>query len=199
MSTNISLLIISSLMMGAAFFFGRARWTRLDLIDLYVIMISIFFGAYTFIDALFNNLYQFDSLVAAVSLFLVIATTSAIWLTSRFLPKEILSIFRIRYLIARYACVNEYALFFMSILILLFVFYGYYKFGILSPVAFGILSPVAPEDLARLNLSLPYWYTSSKMFLFPMLLIVFVGGVVKLLKKKERPNGCGLCCWPIRC
>ena len=129
-------------------------------------------------DGLVANQSGYEPIFIVWTFVWVIIVTAATWLISQRLPKQVLDILKIRHLMSQWACVD--GRFILSLLVTVFVFtiYGYRQFWIISHVGF--------EGLRRANIFLPYWYTSSLVFVQPILFCIFLSGTTKLFASRGR-------------
>ena len=176
MNTNLLLLGITFVFGCLLLLFGYSRWRYLHVADIYVLMVGAFFIVYTFLDALVNDLSIFNPVGSILTIFLVYITTLVTWVVLQMMPKKIFRIFRIRNLLVQWTLVDRYFILLLFWGCILIFLYGYYRFG--------IITHIASTDLDKLGISLPYWFTSVRVFLQPLAFIVFVVSTAKLLSDK---------------
>ena len=167
-------------MLGTAALFGRLRWSRIDVVDLHVLMVGVYFGSYTLVDALVKDLSTVNSGSAVLSLLLVMVTVGATWLISRILPIELRRTLQMRYLLAQWLHVDGRIILLLLGAVLVFQLYSYQHFGVLAThdVANNrnfLYSPV-PD--------LPYWFTSAMALLTPLYFCLFIAGTLKVLASR---------------
>src|SRR5215204_7276922 len=167
-------------MLGTAALFGRLRWSRIDVVDLHVLMVGVYFGSYTLVDALVKDLSTVNSGSAVLSLLLVMVTVGATWLISRILPIELRRTLQMRYLLAQWLHVDGRIILLLLGAVLVFQLYSYQHFGVLaaSDVANtrGYLYSPVPD--------LPYWFTSAMTLLTPLSFCLFIAGTLKVLASR---------------
>jgi len=167
-------------MLGTAALFGRLRWSQIDVVDLYVLMVSVYFGSYTLVDALVKDLSTVNAGSAVLSLLLVMVTVGATWLISRILPIELRRTLQMRSLLAQWLHVDGRIVLVLLGAVLVFQLYSYQHFGVL-----------ASHDVANIGNSLyspmpdlPYWFTSAMALLTPLYFCLFVAGTLKVLASR---------------
>ena len=180
MSTNLTVQIISMFMVGLIFCFGRSRWHRFDLIDVYILMVGIFFGVYSLIDAYINDLKLFDSAVTALTLIWIIAVAVATWIFSHTLHEKYTRVLKLRYLILQWEHASTHIILLLLGAIIYLTVASFYQYGIISRINFF--------DMDRMRIILPYWYTSAKNFMQPGLFCVFIASFAKLISNKGKPR-----------
>jgi hypothetical protein len=151
-------------MLGTAAVFGRLRWSKIDVVDLHVLMVGLFFGSYTLVDALVKDLSTVNSGYAVLSLLLVMVTAGATWLISRILPIELRRTLQMRYLLAQWVHVDGRIVLLLLGAVLVFQLYSYQHFGILAASTIA----VSPNTLYSPVPDLPYWFTSAMSILTPL-------------------------------
>jgi hypothetical protein len=167
-------------MLGTAAVFGRLRWSRIDVVDLHVLMVCVYFGSYTLVDALVKDLSTVNSGSAVVSLLLVMVTVGATWLISRVLPIELRRTLQMRYLLAQWLHVDGRIVLLLLGALLVFQLYSYQHFGILaeSTIAVSLNSLYSPVP------DLPYWFTSAMSFLTPLAFCLFIAVTLRVLASR---------------
>jgi hypothetical protein len=166
-------------MLGTAAVFGRLRWSRIDVVDLYVLIVGVYFGSYTLVDALVKDLSTVNSGPAVLSLLLVMVTVGATWLISRILPIKLRRTLQMRYLLAQWLNVDGRIVLLLLGAASVFQLYSLQHFGILAEstisVSNTLYSPV-PD--------LPYWFTSAMSFLTPLTFCLFIAVTLKVLASR---------------
>jgi hypothetical protein len=178
-NSNLALIVCSLFMLGTAAVFGRLRWSRIDVVDLHVLMVSVYFGSYTLVDALVNDLSTVNSGPAVLALLLVMVTVGATWLISRILPIKLRRTLQLRYLLAQWLNVDGRVVLLLLGAVLVFQLYSLQHFGILPEstisVSNTLYSPVS---------DLPYWFTSAMSFLTPLTFCLFIAVTLKVLASR---------------
>ncbi len=164
-------------MVGLGIVFGRLRWWRLDVVDVYILMVAVFFGIYTFVDALVKDHSWSDPALAASVIALVIATLMVLWLGSRLLPPQIKEPLRVRYLITQWERIDSRFILLLVGLMLIFELYTYQQFGVfVSHDTF-----VTPTEETKRELAVfPYWVTSIAALTIALNFCAFVAATTKL-------------------
>lgn len=162
---NIFLIII--LVMVYAFL--KKRWQSIDLFDIYIISVAVYFGVYSLVDSLFNNLSNYNLLLIIWTHLLVFITTAIMWLCTRLLPNKVRRFIELRYLIEilKKTTLASNVLFFLFIIII--TLYTYFKYGILGKA-----------DLSLLNDSLPYSLVSIRNLVPSIAYMLCLTTIIKL-------------------
>jgi hypothetical protein len=181
--SNSTLLVCSLLILGLAFLFGRLRWSRIDVVDVYVLMVSIFFGGYTLVDAVVKDLSTVNPFLAALVLLLVVATVGIIWLMSRILPIRLQRALQIRYLMAQWLRVDGKVVVLLLGVTILLQLYSYQQFGLLASHDLLIL---LAGDLALSGITMPYWFTAASSLMIPLVFSTFIAVALKVFTSQAR-------------
>jgi len=181
---NVLLLLCSTLLVCIALFYFKRKWPDLDIIDIYLIFIVFYFGAIPFLRGLYywkgvvfdsENYNSWAIILVYLQLLLIILLIVAI---SWFLSKEIKNYLKLRLLIDQWAKVNNVVFFLILILIILFHFISYYKYG--------VKSHILPDDFAKIGKKLPYWFTSVRTIYGSLTLGMIIVLASKMSRAKER-------------
>jgi hypothetical protein len=180
--SNLTLLVCALFILGLAFLFGRLRWSRIDLVDVYILMVSIFFGVYTLVDAVVKDFSWVNPFLAASVLLLVVATVGITWLVSRMLPIRLQRTLQIRYLMTQWLRVDGKVILALLGVTILFQLYSKQRFGLFaSHDLFFLLA-----ERQELGITLPYWYTSAASLLIGLVFCTFVAVTVKVFTSQAR-------------
>ncbi len=184
MLSNATLIVMSLCMIILVSFWCRLRWSQLNVVDVYVLMAGVFFGAYGFVDGLVANQSIYKPIFIVWTFSWILILTATTWLISQRLPKQTLKILNLRSLISQWACVDYRFILFLLVAVLAFTIYCYSRFRIISHFVF--------ESLWQANIFLPYWYTSARVFVQPILFCIFLSVTIKLLasRRKKRVFWC---------
>jgi len=169
---NFSLLLFSSLLLCLTLLYFKIKWPDLEVIDIFIIFVSLYFGVYPFIRGLyFGKGVIFDSANnnpwAVCLVFLQIILLIIIILVGyRYLPDKIKNYLKLKTLIERWARVNNAVVFLLLGLLILFQLISYFKYGVKS----HILLP----DFARIGKDLPYWLTSMRTIYNSLILSIVI-------------------------
>ena len=180
MFSSATIIVISLFIMILVYFWGSFRWSHLNVADVYVLMVGVYFGAYSFIDGLVSNQFIYKPIFIVWTFTWVLIVTSTTWLISQRLPEQTQNNLKIRYLISQWYCVDYRFILFLLVVVFAFTIYGYSQFLIISHVGF--------ESLRRVNIFLPYWYTSTKVFVQPILFCIFLSATTKLLASRGKKH-----------
>jgi hypothetical protein len=157
---NIPLLFFSSLLLGLTLFYFKRKWPDIDVIDIFILFIALYFGIYPFIRGLhFGKGVVFDSAnnnpwAVALVYVQIILITIIIIVAYRYLPDKITKYFKVKTLIDRWARIDAAVVFLLFGLIILLHLISYFKYG--------VKSHILPGDFAKIGNDLPYWFTSVR-------------------------------------
>ncbi len=180
MDANAILITLSFCIVVLTFIFGYLRWKFLDIVDLYIIMVGVNFGVYSFIDGVIGEGAQVfdDPLLVALVHLLVMIETGVAWALIRLLPKELWRVIKLKYLLTRWAQVPKSIIISFFAIIVLFKIYGYYKFG--------ILSYFSTKELSLIGIELPYWFISLNMLFDYLMFCVYLFIIVMIFYTKSK-------------
>lgn len=149
------------------FIFGRLKYKRYDILDLYVAMVGLYFGGYGVIDALFGNVIIQNPYIILITYLHILLVIIVLYIFLGMLPKQIREFIQFRTLIRHFADVNVNALLILSVLCLSIDWYIFTSYGLLTYVG---------DELTDLYLSVPNWVGPVKNlnwnFRFCLLLLV---------------------------
>jgi hypothetical protein len=185
-SANLTLVVCSLFILGLAFLFGHLRWLRIDVVDIYVLIVSIFFGGYTLVNALAKDLSMVNPVLAALVLMLVVATLGITWLVSRMLPIGLQRALQIRYLLSQWLRVDGKVILLLLGGTILFQLYSYLRFGFFAS---HDLFRFRADDLALEGISFPYWFTSVAFLMTFLIPCVFIAVTTKALTSSAATRG----------
>lgn len=152
MNSNNTLMICSLLILALTFIFGYIRWSQLDVVDTYVLIIGTYFGGYTFTDALAKDLSTIDPFLSTLALLLVVIAAGITWFVSRLLPVRYQHALQVRYLATQWAQLDGRVILLLLISTSVVVIYAFQRFG-------GV-SYLNATALDSFGIDLPYWFTS---------------------------------------
>jgi len=175
---NISLLFFSLLFFGLVLLYLKKRSTDLDIIDIYIIFIALYFGIYPFIRGLylgkgvvydsFNSNYLAIALVF-LQVYLIVFIIRAI---SVYFPEETNKYLKIKTLIEHWGRVDIFVVLSIYCILIIFQIVSYYKYG--------VKLHILPEDFAKIGKDLPYWLTSMRTIYNYLSLCVFIALAAKV-------------------
>jgi len=177
MNTNLTVQVISLVLLSLSILFGLGRWRHLNLVDLYFLIVIIFFGLYGFIDALLNDLKFYDPVVFAFIITWIILLAIITWAIWHIFPAKNIQALNLRYLFFLCERTDGSVILIIFGCILALTIISFYKFGVISRINFA--------ELEQFNIVLPYWFTSTKGFVKSSLLCVFIASVAKSAVKMK--------------
>jgi len=146
---------------------------------MYVLMVSVFFGGYTLVDALVRDLSFFDPTLGVLVLFLVAITTGAAWFIAKVLiPVELQPELQLRYLVVQWLRADPWAILLLLSLIVIFKVYSYQQYGVISnwDVDYFVFS----------EMELPYWFTSGTALVGPLIFCLFLAAASRALVSRGK-------------
>lgn len=185
MMGNLSILLFSSLFIFLIIFYLSQKSAKLDVLDIYIIFVLFHFGLYPFVrglhfgkdiilDFTHGDPLSIGLVFAHVLIILVILKIYTIIFIKN------MNYLRVSYLVESYSQVNNYVLYLVYGVAIIFQIFSYYKYG--------VQSFIPPWDFARIGKSLPYWFTSFRTiyncFTFCICLVL----LSKLFTAQERHN-----------
>lgn len=162
--------------MLAMFAYGRARKTDFDMLDMFFLMVMLYFGVYSFIDAMVNEVVGKSALVVMDTFILIFTALFATRLLYLKLPLRVRNVLQFNYLINQWADVDHKVVGFFAASVVAFSVYIYFDFGILATYS-GV-------ELELLGISAPSWVGPVKSLMSGIGFAVYVFIVASLLKGK---------------
>jgi hypothetical protein len=177
MAGNVSLFIYSSLFLGITTIYLWKRWFELDVIDLYIIFVGIYFGGYSFVKALVDDYSKVNPLTAFWVFAHVTIVVTLLWVFSRIMPVDFRKFLQIHYLFEQWSRVNKYFIYALLVVIIATQISGYVKYGLISHIDIG--------ELSQKGTKLAYWYTSILMLLKDFIFCAFIAIEAKIIISKN--------------
>lgn len=177
MAANLTILLVSGLLLVLTVLYCQKRWSEFDLIDLYILFAGIYFGAYTFLKALLEDYSKYEPLTIVIvfgQIIMILAITFILW---RFMPEHFRREVEIKSLLEQWKNVNSYVVILLLAILLMIYIYGYEKYNIISHIDHGIL--------IRAGKGLPYWFTSINVLVNNILLCTFIALVAKIIASEN--------------
>jgi hypothetical protein len=183
MNGNIALLLFSFLFIFLLTLYYLKKWPDLDVVDLYIIFIGLHFGIMPFIrgwhfdkDVIFDFREVSPLALGLVFLHMLIIVI-VIRVSSLYFGSNLMKYLKIRHLISSWYQTNKYILFLLGAWLIIFNFISYYKFN--------IITYISPDDFARFNEQLPYWFTSTRTVYNCLSFCVFIGLFAYIVNSKN--------------
>jgi len=174
---NLTVLVSSFIILLITLMVARKKWLQLDLIDIYIIFVGIYFGGYSFVKSLVDDYSKIDPMAAFWVFFHVTLVVGLLWLLSRILPVDFRKFLQIGYLFDQCSRVNKYFIYALLVVIIATQISGYVKYGLISHIDHG--------ELIQKGGNLPYWYTSLLMLLKDFIFCAFIGIEAKIIVSKN--------------
>jgi hypothetical protein len=181
---NAALLLFSSLILCLALLYFWRKCPDLDVIDIYLVYITLHFGVYPFIRGLcpgkgvVYDTANHNSLVVGMVFLQVMLIVIIIKVIFAYFPREIKQYLRVKLLIENCARVNNFIVFSIFGLLVLTQIISYFKYG--------IKSHMLADDFAKIGKDLPYWLTSVRAIYNYIVLSLFIVLASKLSMSKNR-------------
>jgi len=183
---NISLLIISLLVIGIITVYLYKKWPNLDIIDLYIVFVLLHFGFVPFTrglyfgkDIVFDFRYSHPLLLALVFAHILLILL-ILRVSSYFFPSKLSNSLKVRYLIEQCGYANKY--------ILILAYTCLVLFPIISYFIYGVKPYILPDDFEKIGKSLPYWFTSFRTIYNYIAFWVFLGLFGNIVKSRKCPQ-----------
>lgn len=151
MDANGALLITSLVSLGLTRLYCLWRWDEFDLADLYVLVIAVYFGLYTLLSALFQDLAGYDAISAVIVHILVAINICVTRLLVFTLPPRVRDTLTLRHIVAVTQGTPLSALVCLAAVSSLLSLHGFYRYG--------VLASASSEQILG---GAPYWFTSAK-------------------------------------
>jgi hypothetical protein len=181
---NAALLLFSSLILCLALLYFWRKCPDLDVLDIYLVYITLHFGVYPFIRGLSSGeggIYDtanHNPLVVGMVFLHIMLIVIIIKVVFAYFPREIKQYLSVKLIIEQCAKVNNYIVFALFGLLVLTQIISYFKYG--------IKSHMLADDFAKIGKDLPYWLTSVRAVYNYVVLSIFIVLASKLSMSKNR-------------
>lgn len=157
---------------------GRTKRANFDMLDAYFLMVMLYFGVYSIIDAVINEAVGKDATVVVLTFILIFfAMLVTWWLYLVVLPSKFRRVLRFNNLIEQWANVDRKTI---TLLAALFFAFNGYLF-----IEFGMITYVGTE-LELLSISLPTWVGPLKNLMSAIGFSCYVSIVASMIKGRTR-------------
>lgn len=170
---QLTLMIMSAILIVAVVVHGRSQRNGFDMLGAYFMMVMLYFGVYSLIDAVINEADAKDATLVVLTFALIFSAMLATWILYRMLPLRFRRVLRFDNLTENWASVDLRVIAFM--VTVFFVFNGYLFFE------FGMLTYVGAE-LDFLNISVPTWVGPAKDLMNAIGFSCYVSIVAAIIK-----------------
>jgi hypothetical protein len=174
MAANLTILLVSGLILILTVLYCQRRWSEFDLIDLYILFAGIYFGAYTFVKALLEDYSKYEPLTVVIVFGQIIAILGITFILWRFMPEHFRQEVEIKSFFEQWKKVNSYVVLLLLAILLMVHIYGYEKYNIISHIDHG--------NLISAGKGLPYWFTSINALSNDILFALLLPWSLKLLQ-----------------
>jgi hypothetical protein len=172
------LLIMSAILILLVVAYGRTKKTGFDMLDAYFLMIMLYFGVYSIIDAVINEATGKDAAVVVLTFVLIfIAMLVTLGLYLIVLPLKFKKLLRFNYLIEQWANVDRRTIIFLGALFFAFNGYLFIEFGMITYVG---------TELELLNISMPTWIGPLKSLMNVIGFSCYVAIVASIINGRTR-------------
>jgi hypothetical protein len=167
--------MLACLPLATAFIIGRLHSNRLGLAHIYLILVALAYGAYTFIDLLANSNEGVDEFAMAVLIISISVSMIATAVVVANLPRRISYSFSVRYLIEEAERAPFPILAFFWLVVMAFTAFSYYQYGIITYAEKG--------RLAAAGIELQGWWGSVKSLVTALAFSIFMWLMCVISKK----------------
>lgn len=175
---QLTLLIMSAILILAVVAHGRTKRAGFDMLDAYFLMVMLYFGVYSIIDAVINEAAGKVAMVVALTFILIFFAMLVTWgLYLAVLPLKFRKVLRFDNLIEQWANVDRKTI---TLLAALFFAFNGYLF-----IEFGMITYVGTE-LEQLNISLPTWIGPLKSLMNAIGFSCYVAIVASMINGRTR-------------
>lgn len=180
---NLSILLFSSLFIFLITLYLFKKSPEIDVIDVYIIFVLFHFGFYPFARGLhFGKDIIFDFTHGdPLSIGLVFGHVLIILVLLKLLSFIFIKdnkYLKVSYLIESYSHVNNYVLYIIYSILIIFQIISYYKYG--------VRAFIPPWEFEKIGNSLPYWFMSVRTIYNCVIFCVCLVLLSKLFKAKDR-------------
>ena len=171
---QITLIIMSFILMLAVLAYGRTRKADFDMLDASFLFIMLYFGVYSFIDAMVNEVVGKNALLLMDTFILIFIAIFATWLFYIRLPLRFRKVLQFDYLINQWVDVDHKVIGVFAFSVVAFSAYIYLKFG--------IIATYSGAELEMLGISAPTWIGPLKSLMSGIGFAVYIFIVASLLR-----------------
>lgn len=171
---QLALLIMSVILILAVVAHGRTKRAGFDMLDAYFLMVMLYFGVYSMIDAVINEAAGKDATVIVLTFFLIFfAMFVTWWLYLAVLPSKFRRVLRFDNLIEQWANVDRKTITILATVFFSFNGYLFFEFGMITYVG---------TELKLLNISLPSWIGPVKSLMHAIGFSCYVSIIASMIK-----------------
>jgi hypothetical protein len=174
---EVTLLVMSTILTLGVIACGRAKRDGFDMLDAYFLMVMLYFGIYSAIDALVNEAADKDAAIVVLTFALIFFAMFVTWALFRILPSKFRIALRFDSLLEAWANVDHQMIAWLAVLFLAFHAYVFLEFGIFTYVG---------TEIERLDISVPNWIGPARALMNAIGFGVFLSLVASILKEKIR-------------
>jgi len=180
---NLSIILFSSLFIFLVTLYLSKKSPEIDVIDVYIIFVLFHFGLYPLVRGLhFGKDIIFDFTQGdPLSIGLVFGQTLIILVILKLLTLFFIKndkFLKVNFLVDSYSLVNNFVLYALYGILIIFQIFSYYKYG--------VQSFIPPWEFAKIGKSLPYWFTSFRTVYNCVTFCVCLLLLSKMLKAEGR-------------
>lgn len=171
---QLTLLIMSLLVIVTLVAHGRTRKNGFNILDAYFLMVMLYFGVYSLGDVLLNKAADKDPVVIVQTFIFILASMMVTWVLYLMIPLRLKRALRFDHLVEQWANVNRKIVIILAIIVVSFAVYIYLEFG--------ILSSFSGEELELLGIFVPTWVAPVKSLIVAIgfsICIFFIASIIK--------------------
>ena len=152
--TEFILLSISALFLAGTVFVAFSSWPTFGMMNVYTIMVSLYFGLYTIVDVFTVGVGNAVPEIALLAIGPILLTTVVAWLIYVAFPSNLKSELQLRNLMHRWVQAGSKGVMFAAIIAITFQVYVF--------ATYGVVTYVYVDDLNKLGISIPSWIAPAK-------------------------------------
>jgi len=174
---EVTLLIMSTILVLGVIAYGRAKKTGFDMLDAYFLMVMLYLGVYSMIDAVVNGAAGKDAMIVVLTFALIFTAMLITWGLYLMLPLSSRWVLRFDSLTEQWANVDHKTIAYLAAIFFAFNTYVFLEFGVLTYVG---------TEIELLNISVPSWIGPTKALVNAIGFGIYVCIVASILKGRIR-------------
>lgn len=160
-------------MLIGALLFCRKEWSQFDIVDLYILFVGMYFGAYSLVKALLVDYSIYNPWIIIIVFSQIIVVLAIILIIWRQVPKAFRQALEIKQLLREWSKCNKYFIILSLAILIAIQAFGY--------VEYNIFSHVDHHRLSLIGRPLPYWFSSSLVFFNDFAFCIFIAVSAKII------------------
>jgi hypothetical protein len=164
-------------LLASIWMLGRTEKRDATFLNAYLVMIALYFGAYTLLDASVNEGQNKDLAVIILTFLPILLAIFLLWLSYSNLPPSVKNCLHFRTMIYRWASVDRTAGILLALTCIAFNAYLYIEYGLLTYVG---------QELQQLGINIPTWVGPLKSLIRGLGMTSYLFILALLLTKRVR-------------